>query len=142
MKFSKTISSLLMTAVLTAGCAGREAKVVPAIQPGDDGLGCAQLLEAMVLNTKEIQGLAKERNNDIAGNAVATVAGAFLLIPWFFLDTKNAASQEARGLVRRNQVLAERYRLKNCSPKLEDYKENPILLDTDYSKADPAMKAQ
>lgn len=133
MKSNKIISAIVASSLLI-GCAGREAKVVPAIQTGDDGLGCSQLLEAMVLNTKEIQGLAKERNNDIAGNAVATVAGAFLLIPWFFLDTKNAASQEARGLVRRNQVLAERYRLKNCSPKIEDYKENPILLDTNYSQ--------
>ena len=133
MKLNQIISAIVASSLLI-GCAGREAKVVPAIQPGDDGLGCSQLLEAVVLNTKEIEGLAKERNNDIAGNAVATVAGAFLLIPWFFLDTKNAASQEARGLVRRNQVLAERYRLKNCSPKIEDYKENPILLDTNYSQ--------
>lgn len=133
MKWNQVIS-VVVTSSLLIGCAGREAKVVPAIQPGDDGLGCSQLLDAMVLNTKEIQGLAYERNNDIAGNAVATVAGAFLLIPWFFLDTKNAASQEARGLVRRNQVLAERYRLKSCSPKIEDYKENPILLDTNYSQ--------
>ncbi len=83
----------------------------------------------MIFNTKEIQGLIRERNGDVAGNAAATIAGAFLLVPLFFLDTKNAASKEAKGLIRRNQVLAERYKLKNCTPVLEEYKENPIVLD-------------
>ena len=129
MDAKKLISCILSTSIILSGCAGREAKVVPAIQSGDDGLGCLQLREGMIFNTKEIQGLIRERNGDVAGNAAATIAGAFLLVPLFFLDTKNAASKEAKGLIRRNQVLAERYKLKNCTPVLEEYKENPIVLD-------------
>lgn len=128
---NKLVVSLLVSSLLTA-CAGREAHIVLATQSGDDALDCQQLLEAMVFNTKELDGLIKERNGDIAGNAAATITGAFLLIPLFFLDTKNAAAKEARGLVRRNQVLSERYRLKSCAPKLEDYKENKIALDANF----------
>jgi hypothetical protein len=132
-KLNSVISSLIVVSILS-GCAGRDAKVVQAIQSGDDTLNCPQILDAMVLNTKEIEGLAKERNGDIAGNVAATVTGVFFIVPLLFIDAKNAASQEARGLVRRNQVLAERYHLKNCSPKIEEYTENRILLDTNYSK--------
>lgn len=128
----KKIASISLIALLLNACAGRDAHIVPAMQAGDDALSCQSLLEAMIFNTKEYEGLVRERNGDIAGNAVATVAGAFLLVPLFFLDTKNAASKEARALIRRNQVLSERYRLKNCAPKLEDYKENTIKLNTDY----------
>lgn len=134
MKFTKTVVIGLIATLISA-CAGRTPNVVLATQAGDDGLGCQSLLEAMVFNTKEYEGLVKERNGDIAGNAAATVAGAFLLVPLLFLDTKNAASKEARGLIRRNQVLAERYRLKKCEPKIEDYRENKILLETDFYKA-------
>lgn len=133
MKFQKIMIFGLIATLITA-CAGRNPNVVLATQSGDDGLNCQALLEAMVFNTKEYEGLVKERNGDIAGNAAATITGAFLIIPLFFLDTKNAASKEARGLIRRNQVLAERYRLKKCAPKIEEYNENKILLETDFYK--------
>ncbi|MBN2722420.1 MAG: hypothetical protein JXQ77_06335, partial [Campylobacterales bacterium] len=60
--------------------------------------------------------------------------GVFIIFPIVFVKSTPSASYEARAFIKRNQVLAERYRLKNCSPKIEEYTENRILLDTNYPK--------
>lgn len=117
---SKAVIALACMVVL-AGCAGRNANPVQAIQPNDDTLTCEQVLTSMKLNTTELKGLVKESSSNRGKNVAAGVIGAVVFFPaLFFMDTKNAADDEARALVRRNQVLFQRHNLMKCEPVLED----------------------
>ncbi|MDD3774937.1 MAG: hypothetical protein PHV08_03135 [Sulfurovaceae bacterium] len=131
MKLNGMISSLIIISILS-GCIGRVEKVTPAVQAGDDGLNCTQILGSMVLNTKEAEKLIEEHNQN--SDTPINVKGVFIVFPFVFVNSVPSQAEKEHAFIKRNQVLAERYRLKNCSPKIEEYTENRILLDTNYSK--------
>ncbi|MDY0194448.1 MAG: hypothetical protein WC253_05645 [Sulfurovaceae bacterium] len=137
MKFKYIISSIMIITLLS-GCIGRVEKVTPAVQAGDDNLGCTQILESMVLNSQEAEKLIKEYNEN--SDTSINVKGVFIVFPVVFINSIPTPAEKARAFAKRNQVLAERYRLKNCSPKIEEYTENRILLDTNYSKLSTPRK--
>lgn len=77
-------SSLLMVLVLSA-CAGRPANPVMVDQVGDNKKTCATLEAEMKGVQSEIQRLLPE--SDKSGKNIGLgVAGAFLLVPLFFMD--------------------------------------------------------
>ncbi len=118
----------LAAAVLSA-CAGRAAKPVTAIQPQDDLLTCQQIITALKLNTVEIKGLIEQSNKNRGKTAAAGVIGTVVFFPaLFFMDVKNAANKEAQALVRRNEVLHERYKLMQCKPEIEKKNTKDIIL--------------
>lgn len=81
-------------------------------------MNCTELRNEIAVNTKAIQGLMNERDAKAAQNIVAGTAGAFLLVPWFFMDLKGAAGDEARAFQRRNEGLVSRYNAKGCKPEI------------------------
>ncbi len=137
MKFKYIINSIIIITILS-GCIGRVEKVMPAVQAGDDSLSCTQILGSMVLNSQEAERLIKANNGD--KDASTNVSGVFIIFPIVFIKSTPLASQEIYAFAKRNQVLAEHYRQKNCSPKIEEYTENKILLDTNYSKLSTSKK--
>ncbi len=63
-------------------------------------------------------------------NVVLGVAGAFFLVPWFFMDFKEGEAIELRALQRRNEWLRETAADKSCAvppPRIvfEDKLEQP-----------------
>jgi hypothetical protein len=124
--------ALISLVCFLGACAGRQANPVQAIQSGDDKLSCEQIVAAMKFNTTEVKGLIGESSSTVGKNVAAGVAGAIIFFPaLFFMDTKNAAGDEGRALVRRNQVLLKRHKLMECKPALEDKNTAEIIINWD-----------
>ena len=130
MMIAKKLTVTAVAVVLfLAGCAGRQANPVVAIQSGDDRLTCEQIVTTLKLNTSEVKGLMAESSGTTGKNVAAGVVGAVIFFPMlFFMDTKNAAGDEARALVRRNEVLLKRHNLMNCSPPIENKNTDDLML--------------
>ena len=88
-----------------SGCGGRDANPVMVAQYGDSKKSCEALQFEMTNIQAEIQRLLPKR--DKTGKNVALgVAGWFLLVPWFFMDFKNAEAQEYEAYRQRYNHLA------------------------------------
>lgn len=111
------ILSICAVLVLSA-CAGRKPNPVAEIQNGDAALSCTELGNEITANSKAIEGLIEEKNAKTTQNVVAGTAGVFLLVPFFFMDMKGAAGDEARAYQRRNEGLVTRYNSKGCKPEI------------------------
>ena len=119
----KPVALCLIATLTSSACAGRTPSPVETVQRGDAELSCSELRTEINTNTNTLQSLRREQGDKAAKNAVAGVAGAFLLVPWFFIDAKGAAGEEARALQNRNHGLVTRYKNKQCQPKIVLQKE-------------------
>lgn len=120
---------VVVIAGILSGCAGRAAQPVAAIQPNDDQMNCLQIHNALKLNTVEIKGLLADSSSTRGKNVAAGVIGTIIFFPaLFFMDTKNAAHDEAQALVRRNGVLFKRYKIMQCTPEMEEKNTEEVIL--------------
>ncbi|MCM1512240.1 MAG: hypothetical protein NC112_03905 [Oxalobacter formigenes] len=55
-----------------------------------------------------------EHNNQVAKNVGLGVAGALLIVPWFFMDTSDANTIEAKAAKERYLKLGTMWRDKGC----------------------------
>ncbi|PRP71266.1 hypothetical protein BUE93_07730 [Chromobacterium amazonense] len=92
-------------------------------QVGDESKSCRAIANEM----QEMQNLALEKQGDsttqTGKNVALGLAGAFLVVPWFFMDTGNANDVEQKAAqmrYRRLQAMAEE---KGCPPLLEPSKQ-------------------
>ncbi len=107
--------------LLLAACGGRAANPVASYQPGDDSRSCDGLKAELAANEAEIARLLPDE--DATGkNVVLGVAGAFLIVPWFFMDFKDAEGIEIRAYRRRNVMLRRIASKKSCSVPPSKYK--------------------
>jgi hypothetical protein len=91
---------LLLVCVVAAGCAGRTPNPVSAYQYGDDKKSCTALKAEIASTEADIQRILP--NADKTGSNVALgIAGAFLLVPWFFMDFSKADQTELEAHRRR-----------------------------------------
>ena len=101
----QTLCLLLSIVVFFAGCAGREAYPVQSYIPGDEKKSCVVLKAEMAQIEADI--LKKLPHADkTGGNILLGVAGAFLIVPWFFMDLKGADKIEVEALQRRYNTLS------------------------------------
>lgn len=116
--FKKVIATLSVC-VLLAACGGRTPNPVMVAQYGDQQKSC-QALEFEMTNIQgEIQRLLP--NTDKTGKNVALgVAGWFLLVPWFFMDFKNAEQTEYEAYRQRYNHLAVIAMDKKCGVETVD----------------------
>jgi len=111
----KIISLLALVSMLTA-CGGRTPSPVMISQYGDQQKSCKALEFEMTNIQGEIQRLMPDR--DKTGQNVALgVAGAFFLVPWFFMDFKNAEATEYEALRQRYNHLGSVAIDKRCGVK-------------------------
>jgi len=113
-KMKKALVPLVMAAVVTTyGCAGRTPNPVAAYELGDDRKSCSALKAELSHVDAEIT--AKLPDVDKTGRNVALgVAGAFFLVPWFFMDLSKADQVEVEALRRRHNNLLILSAEKNC----------------------------
>tara|TARA_R100001132_G_C3255045_1_gene80886 strand:- start:479 stop:835 length:357 start_codon:yes stop_codon:yes gene_type:complete len=89
-------------------------------QYGDQNKSCEALEFEMSTVQNEIAHLLP--NTDKTGKNVALgVAGWFLLVPWFFMDFKNAEQTEYEAYRQRYNYLATLAMSKNCGVKPQNY---------------------
>ena len=109
----KLISLMLVCAIILAGCAGREAYPVQSYIPGDENKSCMILKAEMAQIESEIR--KKLPKADKTGsNVLLGIAGAFLIVPWFFMDLKGADKIEMEALQQRYNALSLFAADKNC----------------------------
>jgi hypothetical protein len=103
------------------GCAGRTPNPVQTYQYGDEKRSCNALRAEISNIESDIQ--RKLPDSDKTGTNVALgVAGAFLLVPWFFMDFSKADQVEIEALRRRYNHLVILSAEKSCG---FDFKEIP-----------------
>ena len=112
---NKLLLTIACITSLTA-CAGRTPAPVMVAQYGDQNKSCKALQFEMTNIEGDIQRLLPK--TDKSGQNVALgVAGAFLLVPWFFMDFKGAEQTEYEALRQRYNHLASIAMDKNCGVK-------------------------
>jgi len=102
---TKLITILLIASIVSAGCAHTTANPVLLAQPGDDVKSCDAISNEMQQMVETKATAESDRNKQIGANVALGVAGVFLIVPWFFMDTGNAATVEERAAQARYQRL-------------------------------------
>lgn len=96
---------LFLLTLMLAGCGGREARPVSTYQYGDHEKSCKALEMEMQFTEEKIQQLLPETKKT-GKNVALGVAGAFLLVPWYYMDFTKSEQIEAEALRDRyNQLL-------------------------------------
>lgn len=112
--------------IALVACGGRNANPVARYQIGDENRACEGLKVEIAHNEQEIIRLIPFE--DATGKNVALgVTGAFLIVPLFFMDFKDAEEMEVKALRDRNLWLTELAHRKNCTlpaPKVK-FQEKP-----------------
>jgi len=121
----KIIAMLLSLSIFISGCASTVAVPVPIAQVGDETKSCSAItneMQQMITAQIEADG---NRNKQIGVNSALAVAGAFLLVPWFFMDLGGAASAEQKAAKARYDRLQQMLVEKRC-PTTPFINEQPL----------------
>jgi len=110
----KLICMLLSATILVAGCAGRAASPVLIYVPGDDNRSCDSLQTEMARIQQDITEKKDKKGNIMITNIVLGVAGFFVIVPWFFMNLKDAEGTEIEALEKRHTRLATLATDKGC----------------------------
>ena len=101
----KVISLTLVVSIFFVGCAGREANPIPAYLPGDNERSCEVLVAEIAQLQADMQRLLPKTNKGVTNTLWAT-AGVFLIVPFFFMDLKDAEKIEFDAMrARHNRLL-------------------------------------
>lgn len=109
----KKLICLLSTVVLLSACAGRTPNPIPLHQPGDESLTCNALKLELMNNQSKITNLIPQQNK-MGKNIALGVAGAFIIVPWFFMDFSDAERIEIQSYQLRDNWLRTLYTKKKC----------------------------
>lgn len=95
---------LMVVAALMTACAGRTPMPVASYQYGDEQKSCEELRAEMAGLDKRVQELLPD-SQKTGKNVALGVAGAFFLVPWFFMDFSDSEKVEIRAYQDRAQAL-------------------------------------
>ncbi len=99
------LNVLLCFSIFFAGCAGREANPIPAYLPGDNERSCEVLVAEIAQLQADMQRILPKTNKGVTNTLWAT-AGVFLIVPFFFMDLKDAEKIEFDAMrARHNRLL-------------------------------------
>ncbi len=106
--------SLIAGLLALSACAARPVTPIAMAQPGDDQLGCAELIRQKQANQRSVDELLRKDKDVETGNAVkAVVLGG--LLGTAMMDLSNDEQVRARSLIDRNERLGLLARMKGCS---------------------------
>ena len=117
--------------VFLAGCAGRESNPVPVYLPGDENRSCTGY-EAEIAQLQSDMARILPKVNKGVTNTLWAAGGVFLIVPFFFMDLKDAEKIEFDALRARHNRLLIYASEKGCTfnsiraeriPSLEEQKE-------------------
>ncbi len=111
---NKKIISVLISVVLLSACAGKTPNPIPQRQPGDESLSCSALKQELMDNQTKITHLIPKQNKT-GKNVGLGIAGAFLIVPWFFMDFSDAERIEIQSYQLRDNWLRTLSAQKKCS---------------------------
>ena len=101
----KLISLLTALTVFLASCAGRQANPIPSYLPGDENRSCRALQAEIAQLEADMQRILPETNK-FGYNALCVAGGILVIVPFFFMDLKDADKIEWEAMrVRHNRLL-------------------------------------
>lgn len=112
----KKLLTTLLISTLTAGCAGHAPNPVLVSRPSDSEMSCRSLMAEMEEIDHNIRKLLP-KSEKTGKNVALGVAGAFFLVPWFFMDFSDAEKVEIDAYQSRYNHLTRVYNDKQCSRK-------------------------
>jgi hypothetical protein len=110
----KKILGVLISVLLLSACAGKTPNPIPQHQPGDESLSCSALKQELMDNQTKITNLIPKQNKT-GKNVGLGIAGAFLIVPWFFMDFSDAERIEIQSYQLRDNWLRTLSAQKKCS---------------------------
>lgn len=110
----KILTSSVSMALIT-GCVHTTPLPVQVSQPGDTIMSCQSIVSEMESMKNTVREKDSDLNGQIAKNSLLGVAGAFVLVPWFFIDTSDANTVEGQAAKARFNKLQQLYSDKNCA---------------------------
>jgi hypothetical protein len=111
----KILISLVASSLLLSACAGRTPNPVPQYQPSDESLSCSAIKKELLDNQTKILNLIPKENK-LGKNIALGVAGAFVIVPWFFMDFSDAERIEIQAYQLRDNWLRTLSAKKKCGP--------------------------
>lgn len=146
----KITCSVLAFTIFFAGCAGREANPIPIYLPGDENRSCTAL-KAEIAQLQEDMAFLLPKTNKFGTNVLWALAGGFLIVPFFFMDLKDAEKIEFDAMRQRHNRLLVYTAEKGCDmsgvraeriPSLEEQKKEPRKSLGNKRKQIPNKKAR
>lgn len=111
--FKKLSVVFLMACFVLQGCAGKTPNPVQQYTMHDNQLSCDMINQEISENQNQIMSLVP-KSQKTGKNVGLGVAGAFLLVPWFFMDFSDAERIEIQAYQNRNQRLRALHSSKQC----------------------------
>lgn len=109
----ETICLLLVCSIFLTGCAGRDAYPIAAYLPGDERRSCESLRGEISQLQADMAALLPKTDKGVS-NALWATAGVFLIVPFFFMDLKDAEKIEFEAMRRRYNRLISIAAEKDC----------------------------
>ncbi len=107
------ISLTLVVSIFLAGCAGREANPIPVYLPGDENRSCGGLKAEIAQLQVDMARMLPKTDKGLT-NALWATAGVFFIVPFFFMDFKDAERIEFDAMRKRHNRLLVYAAEKNC----------------------------
>jgi len=127
----KSLCLPLSVLIFLAGCAGREANPIPVYLPGDENRSC-EGLKAEIAQLQVDMTSILPKTDKFGTNALWAAAGVVAIVPFFFMDLKDAEKVEFEAMRQRHNRLLNYAEEKECDmgevkaeeiPSLKEQKE-------------------
>jgi len=144
----KLISSTLAFAIFFAGCAGREANPIPVYLPGDENRSCTALKAEIAQLQVDMARLLPKTDKGLT-NALWAAGGVLVIIPFFFMDLKDAEKIEFDAMRQRHNRLLVYAAEKGCDmagvraeriPSLKEQKKEAEGILKEQKEVNPGQK--
>ena len=114
---------LSVAGILLHGCAGRQANPISCYVPGDENLNCDSLKKEILQLQSDMLNLLPKTDKTFT-NSLWVAGGAVAIVPYFFVDAKDAERIEYEAFRRRHNRLLLIAEQKECD--FSDIKAEPI----------------
>ena len=128
-------AALGLMLALVAACGGREARPIPTVFPGDEGLNCQALNAELVRMQTEIEPIFADQNEKKTWNMGWGMTGSVIGPGYFAIDLSDAERVEIQAYQARWSWLVERREQLGCpgAPlQMVDHNGKPIFDESDY----------
>ncbi len=109
----KFVCVLMACCIFLASCAGRMANPIAAYLPGDENRSCTALKAEVAQLQVDMARLLPKTDKGLT-NALWATAGVFFIIPFFFMDLKDAEKIEFDAMRQRHNRLLVYAAEKGC----------------------------
>ena len=109
----KKIIALFLVVSITA-CSTTTPNAVPVAQVGDETKSCDAIANDMQLMVTTKTTAEADKSKQVASNVALGVLGAFLIVPWFFMDLGGAHTAEQKAAQARYDRLQQMQIDKKC----------------------------